>query len=77
MKSGILDEVVANSRRDSGDITDMLNDSSKRDRNDSNNCCYEETCIKVAAREDGEDCILILERKSDPCCVLDVLDAGF
>ena len=53
----------------------MLNDSSKRDRNDGDDSCDEKACIEVAACEDIENGILILERQSDPCSVLDVLDA--
>ena len=75
MKSGILDEVVADCRRDSGDVTDVLNDSSKRDRNDSDDSRDEKACIEVAACEDIEYGILILERPADPCCVLDIFDA--
>ena len=55
----------------------MFNDRCKRDRNDGNDCCNKKACIKVAACEDIENSILIMERQADPCCVLDVFDACF
>ena len=54
----------------------MLNDGSERDRNDGKDSGYKKTGIHVAACEDVEYGVLILNGQADPGCIRDVLDAG-
>ena len=53
----------------------MLDDRSKRDRNDSEDSRDKKSCIKVAACEDTEDGILVMYGKSYPSSILDIIDA--